>query len=414
MGRLVATRASEDEAMKVLSLFSGVGGMDLGLERAGHEVVGMCEIDQKARSVLARHRPNVPIHDDVTTLDTEGYRGRVDLVAGGSPCQDLSVAGKRAGLAGQRSGLFWHQCRIADGVAAPWVIWENVAGALTSNNGADFAAVLWGITGALPRLPDGTRWGTSGVVVGPKRTAVWRLLDAQYFGVAQRRRRVFIVAGPRNLCGPEILLESESVCGNPAPSRTSKEGTAGAVEDGVAGSLGARNNRNDLDTHGAYIAIDQVFPTTNATDGTKWGSNQWVDNGKAIPVAVHEDQRGNMRLSNVSYSVSAKGGKPGQGYQAALVPVPISFGWQENQLTGQHRADGSTDPLTYTKTLPVSAPEQRLRRLSPRECERLMGWPDDWTRWDDTGTEIADTHRYRFCGNGVVSNVAEWIGRRLP
>lgn len=199
--------------MRVLSLFSGVGGLcSLGLGAAGHDVVGMCEIDAKARSVLRRHHPDTPIWEDVTTLDGKSLYGRVDLVAGGSPCQDLSVAGRRAGLDGARSGLFWHQCRIADQSAARWVLWENVAGALTSNNGADFAAVLWGITGAYPRVPDGG-WRTAGVVAGPKRWAVWRLLDAQYFGVAQRRRRVFVIGCARGTPPPKYLLTDKAIHG---------------------------------------------------------------------------------------------------------------------------------------------------------------------------------------------------------
>ena len=294
--------------MKVLSLFSGVGGMDMGLERAGHEIVGMCEIDKKARSVLARHWPDVPIHDDVTTFETEEWYGRVDLVAGGSPCQDLSVAGKRKGLDGERSGLFWHQCRIADSVAADWFLWENVAGALTSNDGADFAAVLWGITGALPGVPDGG-WRSAGICVGPKRTAVWRLLDAQYFGVAQRRRRVFVVAGPRGECQPEILLESES-------------------------------HRRDRAEDG-YVTF---------------------------------------------YSTQGEQDAFTAGIASALKAVSVTC---------------------------IMSDDQPPRRLTPRECERLMGWPDDWTRYDVDGNEVADSHRYKMCGNGVVSNVAAWIGGRL-
>jgi len=310
--------------MNVLSLFSGVGGIDLGLETASHHTIGLCEIDPKCREVLAHHWPDVPIHEDVTTLNPKEYRGRVDLVAGGSPCQDLSVAGRRAGLDGERSGLFWHQCRIADQSHARWFLWENVAGALSSNDGADFAAVLWGITGALPDVPD-EGWRSCGVVVGPKRTAVWRVLDARWFGVPQRRRRVFIVAGAGTECGPEILFEPSSSPRDSAQGRTTRE----------------------------------TVPNFNPA-----GSQ------------------------------------------------PTVFGWQENQLAGQHRADGTTDPLTCTKTQAVHH-QHAVRRLTPLECERLMGWPDNWTSQGVNGP-IADSHRYRMCGNGVVSNVTEWIGRRLP
>jgi len=172
--------------MKVLSLFSGVGGFDLGLERAGMETVALCEWDKKAAHVLRRHWPDIPIYGDVSDLTgaqliADGVHP--DLVAFGSPCQDLSVAGKRAGLAGERSGLFHEAVRIirelrelTDGTLPRWVIWENVVGALNSNGGADFGAVLdaMGDLGAL--------------------FSEWAVLDAQNFGVAQRRRRVFLVS----------------------------------------------------------------------------------------------------------------------------------------------------------------------------------------------------------------------------
>jgi DNA (cytosine-5)-methyltransferase 1 len=198
--------------VNVLSLFSGVGGMDRGLETAGIHPVGFCELDPKARGVLARHWPDVPAWGDVTTYEPEALRGTVDIVAGGSPCQDLSVAGRGSGLGGERSGLFWHLCRVADSVAAPWILWENVRGALSSNAGADFAAVLWGITGAWTQVPaDG--WRSAGVLVGPHRTAVWRVLDAQHFGVPQRRARVFVVAGARGVGAIPVLFERDGGAG---------------------------------------------------------------------------------------------------------------------------------------------------------------------------------------------------------
>ena len=330
---------------RVLSLFSGGGGLDLGLETAGAQVAAMCEIDPHAASVLRHHWPDTPVHDDVTTLNPEDFRGRIDLVAGGSPCQDLSVAGRRGGLDGARSGLFWHQCRIADSVHAKWVLWENVAGALSSNDGADFAAVLWGLTGALPDVPDGG-WRTAGVVVGPKRTAVWRMLDARWFGVAQRRRRVFVVAGPRGACGPEVLLEPEGLRGNPEPSREAWSGVAALTARGV-GTCGADDNQAQ-----AGHLIPELANTLTARDGK--GAPTRIDAGQGNLIPIGEDDH-------------------------------------------PHRTP--------------------LRRLTPVECERLMGWPDDWTRWGVTATgavvELADSHRYRICGNGVVSPVAAWIGRRI-
>lgn len=379
--------------MRVISLFSGCGGLDLGLEHAGHTIALQCEIDRHARSVLRRHWPDTPLHDDVTTLNPSEHRGRIDLVAGGSPCQDLSVAGRRAGLDGARSGLFWHQCRVARESSAPWVLWENVVGALSSNDGADFAAVLWGLCGALPGVPaDG--WRGSGVIVGPDRVAVWRVLDAQYLGVAQRRRRVFVVAGPRDRDVASVLLEPESVSGDPPPSRASRlDPPVGAL----CGTSPGGGHRVGPDEAAAGICIPVPVE----------------------PLAVSENQRGELRLTDYAYAVTTGGGKPGQGYPAVLGPAyPIATrgrdgGSQlelgEPDVYNTLRAgDGgsSRDPKVLT-------PAQAVRRLTPRECERLMSYPDDWTRYADTGAELGDGPRYRLCGNGVVSNVAEWIGRRL-
>lgn len=151
--------------MRIGSLFSGGGGGDHGFAQAGHEIVFGCEIDSKARAVFRRHHPNIPIYHDVREVTLERLQADgiavPDMVFGGSPCQDLSIAGSRAGLDGERSGLFTEQCRIADELDAPWVCWENVVGALSSNRGADFAAVLEGITGHRPERPK-RGWQTGG------------------------------------------------------------------------------------------------------------------------------------------------------------------------------------------------------------------------------------------------------------
>lgn len=394
--------------MKAISLFSGAGGLDLGLHAAGIETVQYVEIDKHARSVLAYHWPDTPIHDDVTTFGPKEFHGRVDLIHGGSPCQDLSLAGNRAGLGGERSGLFWHQCRVADSVAAPWVLWENVPGALNSNGGADFAAVLWGLTGALPDVPN-EGWRTGGVCVGPKRTAAWRVFDARYFGAPQRRRRVFVVAGPRDGRAIEVLLEPESVCGDSRPSRPSGEVVAALTACGV-GTCGADDNQAQA--------------------------------GHLIPVSFVENQRGEVRVSDTIGALTVGGGKPGQGFPAAMVPstfrrrahgdyvadaagstlttkgdadrsdLVIGFGWGNSPSQGDDVVIDGVAPLR-TRNSPGVLVDAAVRRLTPRECERVMGWPDDHTRFGVDGVEIADSHRYRMCGNGVVAPVSEWIGRRL-
>ena len=384
--------------MKAISLFSGAGGLDLGLHAAGIETVQYVEIDKHARSILAYHWPDTPIHDDVTTFDPKDFHGRVDIVHGGSPCQDLSVAGKRKGLDGERSGLFWHQCRIADAVAAPWVLWENVAGALNSNNGADFAAVLWGLTGALPDVPD-EGWRSSGVCVGPKRSAVWRVFDAQYFGVAQRRRRVFVVAGPRDGRALEVLLEPESVCRDSVPSREAGQEVASEATRSAGGTFRRRG-------HGEYVS-----GTTGATLTTHLTADK---SDLVIPVSFAENQRGEVRTSDTMGALTVGGGKPGQGYPAVVVPA-IGFGWRNSPSQGDDVHIEQVAPLRTMDTAAVLA-NAAVRRLTPRECERVMGYPDDHTlykRFDGEVVANADSHRYKGCGNGVVAPNAEWIGRRL-
>lgn len=203
--------------MRFVSLFAGVGGFDLGLETSGHTCVGQVEIDKNARKILERHWPNVPKHDDVTTAkewaNEIGLRGNVDLVVGGFPCQDLSVAGKRAGLAGKRSGLFFDALAFAESVEAKTIILENVPGLLSSNQGRDFGQLLTELANA----------GFSNIE--------WRVLDSQFFGVAQRRRRVFIVASLGTEPFKQILTECESSSRDSAQGEPQGQDTAGAVAD---------------------------------------------------------------------------------------------------------------------------------------------------------------------------------------
>ena len=196
------------------SLFSGIGGFDLGFENAGMKCLWQCEIDTAARSVLTR-RFGVPIYDDVRSVGTG--TPTVDLVCGGFPCQDVSVAGKRAGLAGKRSGLWFEFHRILAELRPRWVVVENVPGLLSSNGGRDFAVILRGLV----ELGYGV---------------AWRILDAQYFGVAQRRRRVFVVGSLGSGRAAEILFERESLSGNTAPRRETGEGVAAAIIGSLAAS----------------------------------------------------------------------------------------------------------------------------------------------------------------------------------
>lgn len=205
--------------MRFVSLFAGVGGFDLGLTRSGHECVGQVEIDKHARAVLDLQFPDVPKHNDVTTAidwaDQIGLTGSIDLVCGGFPCQDLSVAGKRAGLAGARSGLFYDALRFATHTKAETILLENVPGLLASNQGRDFGAVLTALADS----------GYSNIE--------WRVLDSQFFGVAQRRRRVFIVASVGTEPFRQILSICESSAGDSETSQQTGQDTSSTIADGV-------------------------------------------------------------------------------------------------------------------------------------------------------------------------------------
>ena len=254
--------------MKVLSLFSGVGGFDLGLERAGMETVFQCEWDKHATKILERHWPDVPRWDDVSTLTGKhilAHAPVIDVVAWGSPCQDLSVAGKRAGLEGSRSGLFHEGIRIikelrkeTNNVYPRISLWENVYGALNSNKGADFGVIL-------------DEMAEAGSLVQE-----WRVLDAQYFGVPQRRRRVFLISvfdtATAARCPDPLLPVSESVRGDTPTSGTPRQEATRTTPEGVAS--GGKQAR---------LLGSNIVGSLNAVD-YKWPQNQQLDENKFVAV----------------------------------------------------------------------------------------------------------------------------------
>jgi DNA (cytosine-5)-methyltransferase 1 len=269
------------EPLKVLSLFSGVGGFDMGLTNTGKMTTAfMCEIDKHARSVLDYHWPEVPKWDDVTTL-TGAYilekTGGVDVVAWGSPCQDLSIAGKRAGLTGERSGLFHHGIRIikelrelSNGKYPTWSIWENVAGALSSNKGADFGEVLYEMDEAGACFSE------------------WSLLDAQYFGVPQRRRRVFVTScfdsSVSEGCPEPLLPVAQGLPGDSASRSKARQGVTGASSDSVGAGSQLATGKDIANTISASLYHKSTVVNQDVNNGhlvveqplafdTQFGSN---------------------------------------------------------------------------------------------------------------------------------------------
>ena len=228
------------------SLFDGIGGFVYAGNQVGIDTLWSSEIDSCCEAVTKHHLPHVSQLGDITKINGAEVPP-VDIICGGSPCQDLSVAGKRAGLAGERSGLYMEQIRIIREMRAEtnntyprYMVWENVPGALSSNKGDDFRAVLEeaarcaenGVT-----IPQPKKWSTVGCIVGDGWSIAWRTIDAQYFGVPQRRRRIFLVADFGSERAGEILFKPESVCWDSAESGEAGEGIAADAEGGVDGSV---------------------------------------------------------------------------------------------------------------------------------------------------------------------------------
>jgi DNA (cytosine-5)-methyltransferase 1 len=417
--------------MKVLSLFSGVGGFDMGLENAGMETVFQCEWDKHANSILHRHWPDVPKWDDVSTLTGKHILANapvVDVVAWGSPCQDLSVAGKRAGLEGGRSGLFHEGIRIikelqeeTNGQYPRISIWENVVGALNSNRGADFGVIL-------------DEMAEAGALA-----IEWAVLDAQYFGVPQRRRRVFVIAifdpvlanrSPNPLLPVAQSLPRHLAKGKPKRQSATSEtaasfGTDGAIlGSSIVGSLNTSdakmistqyvnenkvvvepvlfdNSRRDA----ARIAHDGISHTLQTHMGTGGGN---------VPMLAFDTQFGSNAnvTEDVAPTLKSSQQSPSVAYSIREDAKANNFSATEldhaNSLSALRPS-----PQSHHAQMFIAEPTMAVRRLTPLECERLMGWPDNHTLTKADGTTQADTHRYKQCGNGVASPVAQWIAKHL-
>lgn len=369
------------------SLFSGCGGMDTGLDRAGLECRWQVEIDKTARSVLARHWPDVPKFVDVCEVGKRELC-KVDVIAGGWPCQDLSVAGQRKGLQhGERSGLFYELARIVAELRPRYLVWENVPGLLSSDDGRDFARVL-------------RHLGDCGY------RGCWRICDAQYFGVPQQRRRVFGVFSFGDFTTErtaEILALTKGLQRNPAESRKKRPGVAGAITQSL-GSGGIDDNAAEQAGHLVYGCNDTRGERSVAGALTTKATRQDFETENFVLAFGGESDGSNARnATDIAPPITNRHGAPG-----FVAYANQERAVSENLDNGPGRLGIRAD-TAYT----LEARSTVLRRLTPIECERLMSWPDDFTKYRADGTVIADGPRYKMIGNGVVANCAEWIGRRL-
>lgn len=374
--------------MKYVSLFSGIEAATVAWEPLGWEPVCFAEFDEFPGAVLAERYPEVRNVGDVTKMNWKKYRDKVDLVVGGSPCQSFSIAGKREGLQGE-SGLMFEYIRAVREIRPRWFLWENVPGALSSENGEAFRRLL----SEMDKLGYGL---------------AWRILDAQFFGVAQRRRRLFLV-GHLGACPPiGVLIERESMRGGLEPSaekRASLAEEAGRSPRGAgfryrreagAGGVGAEPERSSAptaDRHGP--AVRHIGEPITMAD---LNSN----------AAIGYDMVGTLHVGGDAPSVCLRA--PARRPSAA-----------DAREGGEGAPAGDEVPPTLptggTRTLfGEEGGDMVVRRLTPRECERLQGLPDDWTKVPYRGKpadECPDGPRYKAIGNSMAVPVMRWIGERM-
>ena len=440
--------------MNYLSVCSGIEAATCAWHDLGWNPVGFSEIEKFPSEVLKHHYPHVPNLGDMTKFKEWNLGTNVDLLVGGTPCQSFSVAGLRKGLEDPRGNLALTYCGILDRLKPQWCVWENVPGVLSSSGGRDFGSFL----GALGELGYGF---------------AYRVLDAQYFGVAQRRRRVFVV-GYLGDWRPasEVLFESDCLRGNPPPSREKREGLASYTPSSIAGyreGVGTlRANGGDIgggsenliasrmvafgeyvndDTASAMKARDykdatdlvSVYETHPADSRVRdmgevcqTVTSRWGTGGGNVPLVQRAFRKSRRAQSVEDHESWVEDGKANtinlfdQGdirTTHAIVTPPTAYSIREDAIANNF----SATPLEVTPALQALRPSVQshhaqtflaqsvgVRRLTPIECERLQGFGDNYTNvpWRKA-EESPDSQRYKALGNSMAVPVMAWIGKRI-
>ncbi len=399
------------------SLFAGVGGFDMGFEQAGWDCKFQVEWDKNCRTILDKHWPDVEKWGDIRNVDGR-FLPPVDCIIFGSPCQDLSLAGARKGLSGERSGLFHEAVRIikemrdaTNGTYPRWTVWENVAGALSSNNGRDFGTVLNEMAKAGACLQE------------------YSLLDASKFGIPQRRRRVFLVScfdsATAERCPDPLLPVRESLPGDSkkgkskgqsaATTLTEGIGAGGGIVNAIGASIYHKSTVVNQDVNSGHLVTEGFTPSSfaNYTEGVGTLRSNGGDLGGGSETLIAEPMLiDGTRVNDVRvYEPPVQTLKERMGTGGNNVPMlafDTQFGSNANVFEDQ------SPTLKATQQSPsILEPMMRIRRLTPIETERLMGWPDDHTKYTAEGKIQADTNRYRQIGNGVASPVARWVAQQI-
>ena len=413
--------------MRFGSVCSGIEAASVAWHPLGWRAAFLSEIDKFPRAVLAHHYPNVPLHGDFTTIEADEYEP-IDLLVGGTPCQDFSVAGLRAGITGDRGNLTLEFLRLAGRLNPRWIVWENVPGVLSSDKGRALGAFL----GGLAELGYGF---------------AYRVLDAQFFGLAQRRQRVFVVGYLGDWRrATAVLFERESLSGNPAPSRKAGEGfaptTAPSLTASGRGVERTRESRGQdpVVVHAPDLArcvatredgtgrgiplVPDVYPinTQIATrhnalgEGTGFG----IGESGAPAFTLLKNHTHAIAFSSKDHGADAGPISPtlramGHAGSHANAGEQVAVAFAQNQrdevremdIAGALASEPGMKQQTYLRHA------ASVRRLTPRECERLQGFPDSYTQVPYRNKPAADGPRYKALGNSMAVPVMAWIGRRI-
>lgn len=386
-------------ALRLGSLFDGAGGFPLAATQVGIEPVWASEIEPLPILATTTRFPEMAHLGDVQQIN--GARVEpVDVVTFGSPCQDLSVAGTRAGLNGERSSLFFEAIRIigqmreATGGRFPrFAVWENVPGAFSASKGADFHAVLKTLTGiadpnAGSNLPRPSRWQRAGALLGDRWSIAWRVLDAQYFGVPQRRKRVFLACDFAGGGAPEILFEPPSRSRDSEPRRTEAQNHAAHPQAGArTGGRGVALLDHHPQDSRLKVKTSRVVHTLSARMGNSPTNVPILLDRPVFGLnSIHQSRRGGGSFgyaATVSKTLDLKGGEPtcNQGGMVILEPDQTVFSASKSDFftRASENQTGALLASDYTDPPLVSSARLRPRRLTPLECARLQGFPDTWT-----------------------------------
>ena len=426
--------------LKLGSLFDGIGGWPLAAIKFGINPVWSSEIAPFPQEITKTHFPSMKHLGDITKINGAEI-DPVDIICMGSPCQDLSIAGKREGLDGERSGLFRRAVDIVrqmrnatNGQYPRFIVWENVPGAFSSNKRNDFRTVLEEITETEIPMPTSGRWATAGMVRSNKCEVAWRVLDAQFWGVPQRRKRIFLVADFGGKCATEILFKPESMSGDFAEGCGEGQRIAGITQNSPGAAVVAIDHAittggnctaqgpcvkengpmRTLKASGAHAvctpagtgiaySFDSLSSNSMKSKNPHSGCRS-VEVAKCLDTAYPDpskNQGGIGVLQPVTFSVGnlVRGADAAVSY--ALHPRVTGTICASGAGTNRPAGQGNETELCIVQN------DYKARRLMPKECERLQGLPDGYTLIDDK--KCSDSARYKALGNGMAQPCPDFV-----